>query len=142
MSEIEFTVYGNPVAKARSRTVRNPNGFTHTYTPQKTVDYEALVAKQAHKEMMGREKLKGALYAEFLIFLPIPNSWTLHKKALAKSFGILPTSKPDTTNIVKSLEDAMNNIVYQDDSALVDIYSQKRYSDVPRVVIKIREMSK
>jgi Holliday junction resolvase RusA-like endonuclease len=142
VSEIEFTVYGNPVAKARSRTVRKPNGFTHSYTPKKTVDYEALVAKHAVESMRGIEKLKGALYAEFLIFMPIPNSWTLRKKALAKSFDILPTSKPDTSNIVKSLEDAMNNIVYQDDSQIVDYYAQKRYAEVPKVVIKIREVSK
>ena len=49
MMKIEFTVYGNPVPKARARTVRLKTGITTTYTPEKTETWEDMIRLQILK---------------------------------------------------------------------------------------------
>lgn len=51
--------------------------------------------------------------------------------------GLLrPTTKPDVSNVIKGVEDALNGVWYKDDSQIV-AYGKvgKWYSDMPRVEI-------
>lgn len=52
----------------------------------------------------------------------------------------LPTIKPDTSNYIKSFEDALNGIVWKDDSQITDIHAYKRYSENPRIELEIEEI--
>lgn len=51
-----------------------------------------------------------------------------------------PITKPDNSNYAKGIEDALNNVIYNDDSQIVDLVIRKFYSDKPRVEIRIEEV--
>ena len=60
------------------------------------------------------------------------------KKHEAAYAGLIwPTTKPDVSNIVKGIEDALNGIWYKDDSQIVHEYSMKQYAREPGVVVKM-----
>lgn len=52
---------------------------------------------------------------------------------------IAPTKKPDIDNIVKIILDAMNKFAFKDDTQVTKLEVEKRYSEIPRVYIKIEE---
>jgi Holliday junction resolvase RusA-like endonuclease len=49
-----------------------------------------------------------------------------------------PTGRPDLSNLVKLVEDALNGNAFKDDSRIVVINAQKRYADRARTEIEIR----
>ena len=50
------------------------------------------------------------------------------------------TKKPDSDNIIKIILDALNGICYHDDSQICRIYFEKKYSEIPKVEITIKEI--
>ncbi len=69
-------------------------------------------------------------------FMPIPASWSLKKQASAASGEIAPTTKPDSDNIAK-MKDALNGVVWRDDSQIVSLLVVKRYSRTPLLRIGV-----
>ena len=51
-----------------------------------------------------------------------------------------PTGRPDLDNIVKLYADAFNSVVWRDDSQVVRVVSEKRYSDRPGVLVTVMEV--
>lgn len=139
-TEIQFVVPGQPVAKGRPKAARRGK-FITMYTPEKTVNYEGLVAHSAMIAMAGRDLIQGAVSVELDIRLPIPESWSLKKKAQAIQGLLMPTKKPDIDNIFKACADGMNSVVYKDDVQIVETKQRKRYAETPGVVVIVRELS-
>jgi Holliday junction resolvase RusA-like endonuclease len=135
---VTFKVDANPVGKQRARYVKRGN-FVQAYTPEKTRTYEALI-KEAAKQAMGEaEPLETPVSLYLYIRVPIPASAT-KKRLKAISDGTeKPIKKPDASNILKSVEDGMNSVVYKDDSQIVNIHVTKVYSSVPGVDVCIKE---
>ena len=73
--------------------------------------------------------LEGALRVDIEILLPVPKSWPEKKRIAALACQIWPTSRPDRTNISKLLEDALNGILWRDDSQIVQGDTIKRYAE-------------
>jgi len=71
------------------------------------------------------------------IFLRVPQSWSQKKQREALEEKIIPTSKPDASNILKLVEDAMRDVVIYDDKQISDLHIWRRFSDRPRVVCEI-----
>lgn len=137
--EIQFVVPGQPVGKGRHKTARRGKFLTH-YTPEKTANYESLVAHAAHVAMAGRPLIVGAVSVELDIRLQIPQSWSQKKKKQAADGLIFATKKPDCSNVIKSIEDGMNGVVYVDDVQIVGGSQRKRYAETPGVVVIVREI--
>lgn len=133
----EFTVPGEVCAKGRPRFV-NRGRFVQTYTPDKTVNYENLVRLSFMQA--GCEKLSGAIKAEIKVFMQIPKSESMKKKAAMMAGQIRPTKKPDADNCAKSVLDALNKIAFDDDSQIVELHVNKYYSENPRVTITLEEI--
>lgn len=51
-----------------------------------------------------------------------------------------PATKPDTTKLVRGIEDALNEVVWTDDAIVVDQRNSKRWGAVPRVEIAVYEL--
>jgi len=132
-------VPGHPVGKGRAKAARRGK-FITMYTPEKTVNYEGLVAHSAHAAMAGRELILGAVLVDLDIRLPIPESWSGKKKKMAIDGLLMPTKKPDIDNIFKACADGMNNVVYKDDVQIVETSQRKRYAETPGVVVIVREL--
>lgn len=129
------------MAKGRGRVgqVRTNSGKTLTtvFTPAKTRKYEDYVKVCASQVMQGRGLISDALRIEVQAFVSIPSSWSAKKQYAAEYGDILPTTRPDADNYLKCCLDALNGIVYRDDSQIVDMSVKKRYSDRPRLEIEI-----
>jgi Holliday junction resolvase RusA-like endonuclease len=122
---------GQPVAKARPRF-----GNGRAYTAVKTVWYEQALAYAGKVAMKGREPLACALRIEVLAAFEVPASWSKAKRAEALNGRLRPTGRPDFDNIAKTI-DALNKIVWNDDSQIVHATISKRYSTHPRLRIEV-----
>lgn len=124
MNYVEFNVFGRPVAKQRHRMTKSGQ----TYTPKQTAGYERMVKLIAGAEMQGRPIFLGPVEMVISVYLAVPKRWNKKQKAAAKAKLILPTKKPDVSNIAKSIEDAMNGVVYRDDSQIFKLTVGKWYA--------------
>ena len=52
----------------------------------------------------------------------------------------MPTGKPDVLKLGRAVEDAMNGVIYLDDSQIVEEHLSKVYGDTPGVDITITEI--
>lgn len=109
-----------------------------TYTPERTVNYEGRLALAAQEAMAGRPLFDGPLVVDIVAFMPISPSWPKKKQAAARSGEIRPTKKPDWDNFGKIL-DALNLIVWVDDSHIIQGRVDKFYSDRPMMAIRVRQ---
>jgi Holliday junction resolvase RusA-like endonuclease len=139
---LTFTVPGQPVAKARARTVVN-RGRVHSFTPPKTANYENLVRMAFVEKYPNHVPIEGPIMLSIRAFFMAPKYlMRKHAHEVAQE-TILHISRPDLSNIFKSVEDALNGVAFVDDSA-VCVYgpdqSMKLYSVMPRVEITIREI--
>ena len=139
MNEIVFTVPGQPVAKGRPKAARRGK-FITMYTPEKTANYESLVAHIAHLAMSGRTLINGPVSVDLDIRLQIPHSWSKKKQCAAAEGIIAATKKPDADNVEKILFDGMNGVVWNDDVQVVKVTKRKRYAETPGVVVIVREL--
>jgi Holliday junction resolvase RusA-like endonuclease len=135
-----FDVPGAPVGKGRPRfssgVTKAGKRFTRAFTPPPTASYENLVKIQALKAMRGRAPFEGPLTLFVRAHLSIPSSWSRRKREQAVDGLIFPTVKPDLSNIVKAIEDAMNGIVYRDDAQISEFVCFKDYTaGAPRVTV-------
>lgn len=97
-SSITLTIPGPPVGKARARRGK----YGHFYTPERTREYEQDVRWEFINKYAGMAPWEGPV--------------TLLVKAHVKT----PTAKPDGSNILKLIEDALNRLAYKDDAQVVD----------------------
>lgn len=109
------------------------------YTPAKTASYEAVVRKNASDAMEGIEPLQGPVKLTLSIVFPLPKSKRATRNRPAPTWH---TSKPDASNVLKAVEDAMNGIVYRDDSQVASASIVKVYSDdgSSRLVVQVEEL--
>lgn len=134
----EFEIPGDPQGKARPRLGKGGN----TYTPQKTKDYETLVAwsyKTQCKELFFGRGVP--IFVDITAFYPIPKSAPKKKRAAMLGGEMRPMVKPDLDNVAKIICDALNGVAYDDDMQIVTSSQMKFYSDDPRVVVRIGEVA-
>ena len=138
MNAITFTVPGEPIGKARPRFVRATG---RTYTPEKTVNYESLV-RLCYKQQVSTEPFPAGipLYMTVEVYQQIPKSVSKRKREAMIGRKILPTKKPDCSNILKSIEDALNGVAYADDSQIVQVRVVKYFGEFPSARVVIREV--
>lgn len=135
-SDIEIRIAGNPVPKARARVTKT--GIA--YTPAKTRKWEQTAALMAQAEMAGRAPLECPLEVVVIAEWPAPQSWPEWKRAAAVQGRLCHTTKPDADNIVKAAVDALNGVVFRDDSQIVGMIARKAYSEMPGVTIRVRAL--
>jgi len=139
MMQIMFTVYGDPVAKGRPRFAKRGN-FVQTYTPEKTKTYESEVAMMAKAAMGASEALEGALEAFIYVTFAVPDSYSKKRSEACLSGLEKHTKKPDLDNVVKSVVDGMDKIVFLNDSQITSIHATKVYGEIAKVEVMVREI--
>lgn len=142
---ITIIIPGEPVAKGRPR-ITTVGGHARAFTPAKTARAESTIALFASQAMAGRPLLQGALQVEVIAYrskgMPGKPDARLGTKArdqweAAEAGALCPTSKPDADNYGKAALDALNSVVFVDDSQVVDLTLRKRFSSQPRLVIRV-----
>ena len=85
--------------------------------------------------------ITGPWAIKFWAFFYIPKRKSKKFKEAALEAKERPTKKPDADNIVKAILDALNGLVYKDDSCIVELSCVKYYSDVPSVEVYVDEFA-
>lgn len=127
MTFLRFEV--EPVSKLRARTVRTNKGHFRSFTPKKTKQFENTI-KGLCRSQFDRDPYTGALSVSIEFELPKPKSVTRK----------YPTVKPDIDNLVKSLVDSLNGIVWKDDCQIVNLNVSKRYSKQGSILVTIKHV--
>jgi len=157
MPSLSFTVPGQPVGKGRARHVplfqckkcgrkgmrrECRCGATEMnylasipYTPAKTESYEGIVrtfAMDAMRDARVDDPMSSHLGLSVEAYFQIPQS---RLKKLAEND--LHIQRPDLDNVLKSICDGCNGVVWSDDSVVAAIYARKRWSASPRVEVTV-----
>ena len=139
MTELKFTVPGEPCAQGRPRFTTK-SGYAKAYDPAKSRNYKAFVryiATDAAK-MQGWNYTDKALFMAVKAVLSVPKSKSKKWQLAALRGEIRPTKKPDNTNLVKGIEDALSGCIYADDKQIVSSRISKWYGTEPRVEVTIK----
>lgn len=130
---IYIIIEGVPVPKGRPRFARRGK-FVTTYTPDKTRNYESKIEAAGRKAIGLMIPFDEAIKLVMSINLPIPASMSKKNRELAITGVLRPTKRPDYDNFAKCL-DALNGVVFKDDSQIVDVEISKYYSESPSLEI-------
>ena len=111
-----FTIPGKPQPKQRPRS----DGRGNFYTPSATRAYEKVVAYSARNGGV-RKQIEGPVRMKVAIYWP-------------------DRRRRDLTNAVKSIEDGLNGIAYEDDSQIAELVVTKAIDrDNPRAEVVVEE---
>jgi Holliday junction resolvase RusA-like endonuclease len=69
-------------------------------------------------------------------YFPYPKSMSKKNRELTRYH----INKPDKDNLEKLVLDALNGVIYKDDSCVCSGLTQKFYSETPRIEIRIRRL--
>jgi Holliday junction resolvase RusA-like endonuclease len=125
--KIFFTVDGEPVAKARPKFVI-AKGFPIAYTPEKTRIAEKTIRDTAVMFYRCVPTTK-PVEVNLVFHKSVPKSWSKKKQQEALDGLILPQMKPDIDNYIKTVFDALNGVVWVDDSQVCSVNAKKKYSE-------------
>jgi len=97
-----------------------------------------------HQIRMTAQKIQGkdaplqeAILMAIEVRLPVPKSLSKKKKFMALSGSLKPIKRPDLDNYVKAALDALQGVVFRDDSQICEIRAKKTYSETPGMNIII-----
>lgn len=146
----EFTIPGEPVAKARARIVplmkdgkavmgAGGRPIMTKYTPEKTVIYENLVRLAAERASAGTPPSRGALRLTVAAVFTIPGSWSGKKQRA--SVGAPVTKRPDLDNVVKAIKDGCNGVLWRDDCQVAALIATKTFGEIPGVWVCVEDFS-
>lgn len=125
MTTLTFCVFHQPIGKERARTQYTKHGY-HTHTPQKTRDYEELVATLA-MVAMHRQGIE-----------MFPKQQPLSVSVIAYRDNAY---RADIDNICKSVMDGMEGVVYHNDSQVLELYSRLyRKADDAKIEVTVKEL--
>lgn len=144
MSAVEFVVYGDPqtAGSKRAFTRRGGRGVIVTDDNKNLKEWQRLVADAARSERPDR-LLDGPLRLHIRFYMARPkghlgtgrNAGTVRPGAPQ-----LPSTRPDTSKLVRAVEDALKGIVWRDDGQIAQLAALKLYAepgDQPRCEVAI-----
>lgn len=129
-----YIIPGGCVPKGRPRFRR----CGHAYTPSKTKLYEKQVKEYLIAQ--GAKPSDKPLEVWIYVYKQPLKSWS--KKLIAKATRglVLADKKPDVDNYTKSVLDASNKLLFNDDKQVVSLHVIKAYAPKAFVVIEIEEL--
>lgn len=93
------------------------------------------------KAAMGASKaLEGALEAFIYVTFPVPASYSKKRTEACLNETEKHIKKPDLDNVVKSVIDGMDKIVFDNDSQIMSIHATKVYGEIAKVEVLVRQV--
>ena len=128
---ISLVIPGEPVPWCRPQFTR----YGKTYTEPKSAAYKERIQIVARYEYKNAVVFEDPLRLDIVFYLPIPQSWSKIKQALAQEGVLRPAGRPDADNLGKAVLDGLNKIVYKDDAQVVELQIKKYYDENPRTEV-------
>jgi Holliday junction resolvase RusA-like endonuclease len=139
---VQFVVPGKPEGQRRHRSRIVHSGFStfaRQYDPKESVDRKATIQHYAREAMVRASPMTGPVSAEVTAYFACQRSKWRKRDPVPEGWH---ASKPDSDNVLKSLFDACNGVVYLDDSQVVDVHFRKRRAkqgEPDRLVVRFTE---
>ena len=129
---IMFCIHTPPVPQKQTQW-----GNGRAYDPSKK-DQDAI--RWQMRPYAPKEPITGpiSLYLTFHVAIPKSVSKLMRRQMIEGK--ILPIKRPDFDNLSYIVVNAMKDLIYRDDSQVVDATIQKRYSEEPKTIVKIVEL--
>jgi Holliday junction resolvase RusA-like endonuclease len=121
---LKFQINVRPQPKERSRTAKRG----HHYTPQRTVNFELLVAMEFRRQYPGHKPMAGPLGLCVV---------AKYKRPKTAKKGFWHTGPGDLDNIVKAIKDALNRVAWLDDRQVAKLEAEKHWGDSDRIEVSI-----
>lgn len=138
---LRFTIYGK--AQPQERPGVNARGrFVKFFDRPHTAEYKHRVQSAAF-EALHRQwpRWTGPFNMAVIEYREIPTTWSLKKRTAALAGTIRPITRPDIKNFIWLVEDALNKLVFLDDSQVVSYDgSGKHYDEIPRLEVVITRL--
>lgn len=144
---VEFFVPGKPVAWARAGAragiAGNGKAFVRHFTKPTQRPYAALLRDASVQAMRANGDTgpcwEGPLELTIIATYSRPKSHFTTKGALTSRAPSCYTSKPDLDNLVKMVGDALNGVLWNDDSQIIKCTALKVWGDREGVGVHARE---
>lgn len=107
-----------------------------TEDAKKSKPWRAVVALAARDAMAGAPPMDAPLRLVVVFVLPRPKGH-FGRRGLLPSARPWPSTKPDTTKLLRALEDACTGIVWRDDTQVVQQLAWKVYGPIPGAAVSI-----
>lgn len=127
-----------PVAQARPRATRMGRGI-RLYDPRPTAVFKKTLRAMASEQYEGKP-LEGQLFVKIRVYRAVQKSISKKERELRLSHVHRPIVKSDVTNYAKSIEDALNGVLWVDDAMIVHEEIDKYYSENPRIEIEVNKI--
>ena len=123
---LHFAVRGLPVPQGSARAFNIGGRAVIVTKTARLCDWRQAIAKAAGEMMVGALlDCPLTVYADFTFLRP------------KSSKRVYPSVRPDLDKLARALLDACTDVVWTDDSRVVDLYVRKRYGDIPGVDVEI-----
>lgn len=143
MTSYTLTVFGNAEPAGSKRGFYRPGlGVRIVDANPKSREWKNLVAKEAG--LVARGFLEGPLLLEATFYRPRPASHYgsgKNRGQVKASAPAFPDTRPDTTKLLRGIEDAMQGVLYRDDAQIVRQIVAKEWGAPARVEIRVQEVS-
>lgn len=137
---IEFRVPGRPVAWQRAG-LSTRSGRAIMFTKERSRAYQSVVREAAipHLCEAYAPSPDSAWHLTIIVTVSRPKAHFKRDGSLRPDSPSTCRKKPDLSNTIKQIEDALNGVVWQDDSQIVEHHTQKLWGESDEVYVKILE---
>lgn len=129
-----LVIIGEPVPAGRPRF-----GKGHAHDPKKSREYKHTVSEAASLQYHGELLHDTPLKVDVKVYRHIQSSVSKVERERRISGEHRPIVKPDASNYLKLIEDALTGIIWEDDNLITDVSCSKYYSDEPRIEVTVTE---
>lgn len=133
-----FTFEIEPIPQLRPRTSAR-GGHVRVYDPPKVKQFKSILHNLV-TEQYKKDPLTGALSVSLLFYRPVQRSLSNVERQRRLLNQHKPVVKPDTDNYIKSTLDAMNGVLWEDDSQIVKLKAEKRYGERGKIIITVTQL--
>ena len=127
-----FEIHDTPKPQKQTRFSRG-----HCYDPSK--HYKDMLQWQI-RPYAPNEPLTGPVQVDITFLMPIPASVSASQRRQMISNNIHAIKRPDIDNLAYIITNAMKNVIYKDDSQVVDLCLHRRYAENPKTIVKVIEI--
>lgn len=132
---MKFVLDQVPTSKKRQRYSRKTGKFYNPSFPDETKTRWEMIS-QINEKAIYKPSTR-PIEVEMYFGTPFPKSFKHGPEN--ENLKIPDTSHPDVDNLVKFYMDVMNRLIYHDDRQVWNLYAEKKYSNIPKVEIKVEE---
>lgn len=140
---VGFTVIGTPKPAGSKYAAKTKDGRVYVRDASASrggTEWRKQVAETARRAMGARDPLDGPLFLVLRFYVGRPKGH-FGRRGLLPNARPYPTTRPDLTKLVRSVEDACTGIVWRDDSQVIFQTTHKEYGSPARVELAVTPLT-